>query len=244
MQPEPEIKKKAADLAADRLRGDILSGRLAPGVALPGERDLSERLGVSRLTLRSALSRLQAEGLVQAVHGSGTRVLDFRETGTVDLIGYLAAHAEEGEVPVDVIRDLLELRGLVAVEVAARAAERATDEQLAALRAHVREMAGLVDDPDAFVEADVHFARMLVRTLRNMAIELLANTVSRVVERHPGLRPAFLANRAQVVAGYEALLDLIATRDVERVRVGVRRLMALVDPETVRRLQEHEGEER
>ncbi|MFW6050679.1 MAG: FadR/GntR family transcriptional regulator [Myxococcota bacterium] len=225
-------------MAADSLRRDILRGRLAPGVSLPGERELSESLGVSRLTLRSALSRLQAEGLVKVVHGSGTRVLDFRETGTMDLIGYLAAHAHEGEVPVRVIGDLLELRGLLAVEVAALAAERATDEELGELRAQVETMAGLVGEPDAFMEADIRFGRMLVRTLHNVAIELLANTVTRVVERHPGLRPAFLANRQQVVEGYEALLDLIATRDAEQVRQGVRRLMALVDRETIRRLEE------
>jgi GntR family transcriptional regulator, transcriptional repressor for pyruvate dehydrogenase complex len=236
---QAEIKKNAVDLTADRLRDDILAGRLLPGVALPGERELSETLGVSRLTLRSALARLAAEGLVQAVHGSGTRVLDFRETGSVDLIGYLAAKSHEGDsVPVDMMRDLLELRGLVGSEVAALAAERATDEELQGLRLHVQRMRELVDSPDAFVHADIQFARMLVRTTRNLAIELMANTVTRVVERHPGLRPGFLANRTQVAMGYDAVLDLIGSRDPEYARSGVRRLMALVDPETLKRLQE------
>jgi GntR family transcriptional regulator, transcriptional repressor for pyruvate dehydrogenase complex len=238
VEPQTETKRNAVDLTADRLRDDILTGRLVPGVALPGERDLSERLGVSRLTLRSALARLGAEGLVQSVHGSGTRVLDFRQTGSVDLIGYLAAKAHEGDtVPVDMMRDLLELRGLVGSEVAGLAAERATDEELEALRAHVRRMRGLVDDPDAFMHADIEFARMLVRTTRNLAIELMANTVTRVVERHPGLRPGFLANREQVVAGYDVVLDLVGSRDADRARSGVRKLMALVDPETLKRLQ-------
>lgn len=234
-----ENKKNAVDLTADGLRDEILTGRWAPGMALPGERELSETLGVSRLTLRSALARLAAEGLVQAVHGSGTRVLDFRETGSVDLIGYLAAKSHEGDaVPVDMMRDLLELRGLVGSEVAGLAAERATDEELEGLRAHLRSMRELVDSPDDFVRADVQFARMLVRTTHNLAIELMANTVTRVVERHPGLRPGFLANRRQVILGYEALLDLIASRDPDNARAGVRRLMALVDPETIKRLRE------
>jgi GntR family transcriptional regulator, transcriptional repressor for pyruvate dehydrogenase complex len=234
-----ENKKNAVDLTADRLREDILAGRWAPGAALPPERELSETLGVSRLTLRSALARLAAEGLVQAVHGSGTRVLDFRETGSVDLLGYLASKSHEGDaVPVDMMRDLLELRGLVGSEVAALAAERATDDEIDGLRAHLRHMRELVDSPDAFVQADIQFARKLVRTTRNLALELMANTVTRVVERHPGLRPGFVANRHQVTVGYEALLDLIASRDADDARAGVRRLMALVDPETLKRLQE------
>lgn len=244
MPAAPQNKKKAADLAADRLRQSILGGELVPGVALPGERELSEQLGVSRLTLRSALARLEAEGLVQPVHGSGTRVLDFRETGSMDLIGYLAAHNEGESVPIDIIRDLLEMRGLIAVEVVALAAQRATEAELEDLREHVRRMRELVDSPDEFMQADIQFARALARSAHNLAIELLANTVQRVVQSHAGLRPAFVANRVLVASGYESLLDLVATRDPDVARQGVRRLMALVDPETIRRIEElHAGGE-
>ena len=46
---------------SDRLRGEILAGRLAAGARLPSERELSLALGVNRLTLRAALARLEAE---------------------------------------------------------------------------------------------------------------------------------------------------------------------------------------
>src|SRR5687768_7988699 len=115
MPPDP--RKRAAAQAADRIRDAILVGKHPPGSSLPGERELSETLEVSRLTLRSALARLEAEGLVRPVHGSGTRVLDYRESGGVDLLGYLARLAFEGRiVPVDVLGDLLELRRAVAIE--------------------------------------------------------------------------------------------------------------------------------
>lgn len=55
----------AAGLAYDRLIHDLTVGRYAPGARLPGERDLSSDLGVSRATLRVALGRLEVEGRVQ-----------------------------------------------------------------------------------------------------------------------------------------------------------------------------------
>ena len=91
-----EERKSAADAAADRLRRRILEGELPAGSMLPGERELSEQLGVSRLTLRSALASLQAQGLIEKVHGAGNRVLDYRETGGVELVAHLARLAVEG----------------------------------------------------------------------------------------------------------------------------------------------------
>ena len=79
MRPTP--RKRAAEEIADRLRWRILSGEFPAGPSLPPERDLAEDLGVSRLTLRAAMARLETEGLVRPVHGSGNRVLDFRESG-------------------------------------------------------------------------------------------------------------------------------------------------------------------
>jgi GntR family transcriptional regulator len=58
----------------DRLRAAIRSGTLKPQDALPGERDLAEALGVSRVTVRKALGGLIDEGLLTQRQGSGTFV--------------------------------------------------------------------------------------------------------------------------------------------------------------------------
>ena len=56
------------------LRQDILSNRLAGGEALPTEKELSDRYGISRNTVRHALANLVNEGLLSKVHGSGTLI--------------------------------------------------------------------------------------------------------------------------------------------------------------------------
>src|SRR6476469_2811760 len=91
---------RRADDTADRIRSGILQGRFAAGTDLPPERSLADELGVSRLTLRAALARLQTEGLVESVHGSGNRVLDFRQHGGIDLLTHLLGNAiAGGEMP-------------------------------------------------------------------------------------------------------------------------------------------------
>lgn len=63
---------------ADGLLERIQSGELAPGNRLPPERELSEMLGVSRMTLRRALRRLEAQGLLRRRQGDGTYVSEPR----------------------------------------------------------------------------------------------------------------------------------------------------------------------
>ncbi|HLE14860.1 MAG TPA: GntR family transcriptional regulator [Anaerolineales bacterium] len=59
---------------AEGLINQIESGDLAPGDRLPPERELSEQLGVNRLTLRRALGVLAAQGLIERRHGVGTYI--------------------------------------------------------------------------------------------------------------------------------------------------------------------------
>ena len=67
--------QSVAGRVADDLKQQITSGHYAPGDRLPGERQLSESLNVSRVSVRAALQKLKAQGLVSAVQGGGTRVI-------------------------------------------------------------------------------------------------------------------------------------------------------------------------
>ena len=128
--PEPisplSRPSRPVDAVTERLRADLLAGRFR--AHLPAERQLAEALGVSRLTLRAALARLEAEGLVRARQGEGVRVLDWLEHGNVSLLAHLDLAARP-----ELARSFLELRRAVAVDAVARACERASDDELDAL---------------------------------------------------------------------------------------------------------------
>lgn len=81
----------------DALRADILRGVLAPDARLPSESELIERFGVSRITVRQALSELQASGLVRTVNGKGSFVtLPGRRQAHGPLVGVLEAMRLKG----------------------------------------------------------------------------------------------------------------------------------------------------
>src|SRR5579864_6669676 len=85
----PVARSSVVDAVADRLRGEILGGRVAAGSRLPSERELSLALGVNRLTLRAALARLEAMGLIAIRHGAGTVVASWRERAGLDTLATL-----------------------------------------------------------------------------------------------------------------------------------------------------------
>src|ERR1700753_6721 len=85
----PVARQSVVDAVSDRLRGEILSGRLRPGTRLPSERELSLALGVNRLTLRASLARLEALGLITTRHGAGSVVASWRERAGLEMLGTL-----------------------------------------------------------------------------------------------------------------------------------------------------------
>lgn len=90
-----EFKK---EIVYKRLKERILSGELTAGQKLPKELDFSKELGVAKVTLRSALTRLEADGLVARLPSKGTFVLPVKRTSTCTLL-VLSSEMEHKESP-------------------------------------------------------------------------------------------------------------------------------------------------
>lgn len=120
----PVARRSVPDEVADQLTDVIVSGEVPPGDQLPSERDLAERLGVSRPTVRAALGRLATIGLVETRQGGGSTVRDFRRHAGLDLLPRLLTPS--GGIDLRVVRDVVEARSALGPQVAAMAA-RARD---------------------------------------------------------------------------------------------------------------------
>ena len=112
---------------AERLEKMILDGEYAPGEKLANERELSERLGVSRTMLREATKQLAARGLLEVRRGVGTFVSD--NPGVVS--NPLGIRAEGGKSVPEILEDWYRVRMIVESEAMEMAAEKATDEEIA-----------------------------------------------------------------------------------------------------------------
>jgi GntR family transcriptional regulator, uxu operon transcriptional repressor len=125
----------------------IQDGQFKPGEALPAERDLAKKLGVSRSSVREALIALEMLGWVEIRTGHGV----FVRTNAPETAAANAAIEEGG------VADLLKAREFFESELCVLAARHATDAQLAQMSAIVDRMNELDTDDEAFHEADRHF---------------------------------------------------------------------------------------
>ena len=127
-----ERRPGVADAVFARIRDGIVSGALAPGSCLPGERVLSQEIGVNRGAVREALKRLEHAGLVSIQHGGATRVHDLRRSGAMSLLIEIL-YQPDGELRTEITRSMLELRTRVTPDMARLAARRIDDRTARAL---------------------------------------------------------------------------------------------------------------
>ena len=114
-------QRRLSDEIVERLESMILEGTLPPGERLPAERALAEEFGVSRPSLREAIQKLAARGLLISRHGGGTFVADTLGSSFRDpLLALLEKHPEAQ-------RDLMEFRHTLEGSCAYYAALRATE---------------------------------------------------------------------------------------------------------------------
>jgi len=164
--------KTIAQSIAFRLEQMILDGSLPPEKKLPSERQLSERLGVSRSVVREALRELAGRGIVETIHGRGSfakKVIE--EVGdTSPLMELYNNHART-------LYDLYKVRALLEGEAAALAAENGTQEEHYAITKAFNEMES-VPAPANFA-LDYTFHQRIVEASHNpVLVHLLASLKS------------------------------------------------------------------
>lgn len=214
---------RAVDQAADRIRASILDGAHPAGSRLPPERVLAEALGISRLTLRAALARLEAEGLVQPRQGSGVLVLDYREHGGVGLLIHLL---ERGDLRL--FEPFLRLRRVLAAEALALATERITPDELEELANWADQLAQILD-PGELMAGNLDFSRRILQLADNLPMALLFNTVTQVVRGRPEVQALMLSDPTAVRASFPAIVALLRGGDPERARAVVQGMLATID---------------
>jgi len=232
----PVARSSVVDAVSDRLRNEILAGRLAPGSRLPSERELSLALGVNRLTLRAALARLEAMGLVTTRHGSGTEVAAWRERAGLEALPMVMGSLDPDEPAwLELLTAMLEVRRVLATEAVALAAERHTEEDIAAMRAIAKEQVTRLTDVQAYARGDLDFQRVVIRAARNIGFELLLNSFARFPDEQPNLVATLYDRREESVGFYDTIIDIVKQRDPDAARDALRTVFTELDEEWLSR---------
>jgi len=156
----------------EHVRGLIDRGELHPGDRLPPERELARTLKISRSSLRSGIGFLSAMGVLKSRHGAGTFVSSGPAALNANSLSVL------GSLHHFLPWQMYEARLVLESTIAALAAERATDEQIAELAEEITEMYAALGDPHEYLIHDVRFHRTIARASGNPILGALMETIA------------------------------------------------------------------
>ncbi|HXH07573.1 MAG TPA: FadR/GntR family transcriptional regulator [Vicinamibacterales bacterium] len=215
--PAPAPFEGSTQQVVAYVRGLIERGELRPGDRLPAERDLAERIGVSRPTVRAGLRALAAMGVVQSRHGSGTYIPGGPPVLASEPLSFLAVlHGFTGE-------EMYEARRILEVGAAGLAAERATPDQIATLAEEVANLFASLDAPQVFLVHDINFHRALAAASGNPIVASLVEMVSALYyeRRRRTAERAAARDLRDAAEAHRRIYQAVKARDPEAARAAM-----------------------
>lgn len=188
----------------------IKARRLLAGDKLPPERQLAQRLGVSRSTLRAALLSLSEQGVITARQGSGWIVQPSREVVAANLAVYLSLE----EVTFD---ELFAARQAIEPPIAASAAEHRTEAQISAMERCIQAME-TTSEPESYLQADSDFHALLAAASQNAVFSLIIMPTFHLLHE---LRQRLASEHSVVSASHlehRQILEAIRRQDPEAAK--------------------------
>lgn len=203
--------KRLFQSVAEQIAELIDEGAYPPGTRLPGERELAEKLGVSRVTIREAEIALQAVGRLEIKTGSGVYVSETKPQ-----------HSDA--LPKASAFEVTEARLLVESEAAALAAHNISDEAIAKLEALVEKMSST--DEEAANEADEQFHLTIAEASNNSAMVHTIQSLWRMREEIPDVKATYEAvcvhDADSRTAEHRAIFEALKARDPGAARNAMR----------------------
>ena len=212
---------KSSDVLAERLKQEILSDGYRPGASLPTERELVSTTGLSRGSVREALRILEAQGLVNTRAGryGGTTVT---QPTNDQLAGHINLYIKGRSVTLSA---LVEVRLALEPMVAALAATRRTEDDLAKLRAIAERLKWAADnDLNAFLEENVNWHETIAAASHNDLLFAFATSVSGLMFEASQIKEFASADvRERVLFAHTRIFEAIETSDADLARSRVER---------------------
>jgi GntR family transcriptional repressor for pyruvate dehydrogenase complex len=201
------------EVIVEQLCAYIEDNDLAEGDRLPAERDLAAKLGVSRASVSQALVALEVQGVLSVRHGDGAILV--RRPTEERAIRALREHADR-------IPDIIEARVALEVNLAALAAARRTDTEMAAIDAAIAMMEAEVDAGDRGVLGDEMFHEAITTAAHSSLLAKLMHEISGLI-RETRIESLSQQDRPRAsLEGHRRIADAVRRKDPD----GASRAMA------------------
>jgi GntR family transcriptional repressor for pyruvate dehydrogenase complex len=210
--PASRLENLTRDLTAR-----IVGGEYSPGQRLPTETQLQEKWGVSRSVVREAMKVLASQGLVRIEQGRGTFVSDSDSAPLTTQITLALRRPRAGSTPakegVGEWAALLDVRRVLEVAVAERAAQHASEADVVAMSQAIEEMRARPAQPAGYVDADIAFHRALAAATGNPLWGALLDALNDLLRRYR--EASFRGRDSALMAArqHQEILNAVQKRD-------------------------------
>ncbi|WP_353114249.1 FadR/GntR family transcriptional regulator [Microbacterium sp.] len=197
------------DEAIEKIKAMIVSGELGPGDRLPPEKELAERLGLSRNSMREAVKALEVIRVLDVRRGDGTYVTSLEPHLLLEAITFVVDMHDD-----DSLLELFAVRRMLESQATGLAAGNATDDEAAALQEEIASVDSATVSIDDLVDHDIRFHREIVRLTRNGYLASLIESLSSQTIRARvwrGLTEQGAVERT--LSEHRAIADAIAQHD-------------------------------
>lgn len=210
-------KQSVIEETAERIVDIIRDNNYLPGDKLPSERQLGKQLKVGRTSVREAIRRLEAVGLLEVRQGLGTYVKD---PGSRILQSSLVPHVVFDQ---EKLEELFETREIIETAAAALAAQRANSSQIDQMRYWKQLVETYVarNDAEGIAMADVEFHRQIIAASDNSTLTALMDSLVdllRDMRFDASNVPALLP---EIVSGHREILEAIESGDKEAANLAM-----------------------
>lgn len=191
----------------------IVAGELKAGDQLPSENELAKQFAVSRTAVREAIKALREKRLVEIRPGRGTFITNGTQDAVRNSLGLLMKFGQPNGS-----EHLVEVREILEPEIAALAARRVTDDEIAAMQEAIDIMDTALEDVDRFVEADLDFHLALAEATQNPVIPLLMDSIIDLLREERKQIGAVEGGLQRGQSHHKKILQAVKRRDAQAAR--------------------------
>ena len=207
-----KIKRvSVVDATVSYIKQQIVEGAIKPGEQLPSERALQELLGVSRFTLREALARLSALGIVEITHGKGAFIAREMNPSSLENV-FFPLFANQN---IQSLIDFFEARMLIESEAVRLCALRRTREDLENLKEILEKSEAALEDPLMFGELDFLFHNKVSQAAGNIFIDKMMGCLNEHIKKYLLILANNPENRKRSLVNHRNILEMIEKKDVD-----------------------------
>lgn len=233
MDFRPVRTKRVYEEIVGQVMGLIEEGNLRPGDRLPSERDLVQRLRVSRTSVREALRALELLGLVEMKPGEGTFIRQADIGRVLRPLSMLSGLTAES------LGSIYEVRRLIETATARLAAERATDDDIGKIGEMLASMEDDMNGCRRAAECDADFHRAVADAAHNQwlghLIRAFSGMIHRAIAAERDLVYAVPGNAEKFLDQHRRVFRAICERSSEKAEEAMRLHLNFGEHELARR---------